>query len=87
MTSAIPASLPSGILFPEEVLHSEWFAVLATFVAINTLMYAALAVAKILPKVHPSAWIRTRNQRSETRSIHPDALAVTKDRDVLRSPR
>jgi hypothetical protein len=71
----IPAAVvvPAGILFPESMLHSQWFAVLATFVAINTVMYAALALAKILPKVHPSDWIRTRNQRSETRSIHPDA--------------
>ena len=69
----IPAAFPTGILFPESLLHSQWFAVLATFVAINTVMYAALALAKILPKVHPSDWIRTRNERSETRSIHPDA--------------
>jgi hypothetical protein len=69
----IPATVPAGILFPESLLHSQWFAVLATFVAINTVMYAALALAKILPKLHPSDWIRTRNERSETRSIHPDA--------------
>ena len=69
MTAAV---VPAGILVPESLLHSPWFAVLATFVAINTVMYAALAIAKILPKVHPSEWIRTRNERSETRSIHPD---------------
>ncbi|WP_235563886.1 hypothetical protein [Arthrobacter sp. Soil763] len=65
--------LPAGLLFPESLLHSQWFAILATFVAINTVMYAALALAKILPKLHPTEWIRTRNERSETRSIHPDA--------------
>lgn len=72
---SIPATVvvPAGLLFPESLLHSQWFAVLATFVAINTVMYAALALAKILPKVHPSDWVRTRNERSETRSIHPDA--------------
>jgi len=63
--------VPAGLLFPESLLHSHWFAVLATFVAINTVMYAALAVAKILPKVNPSDWIRTRSERSETRSIDP----------------
>ena len=68
----ITAAVPAGILFPESLLHSQWFAVLATFVAINTVMYAALALAKILPKLHPADWIRTRNERSETRSIHPD---------------
>ncbi|MFD1211260.1 hypothetical protein ACFQ36_04310 [Arthrobacter sp. GCM10027362] len=65
--------LPAGILLPESILHSELFAVLAAFVAINTVMYAALAVAKILPKLYPAGWIRRHNQRSETRSIHPDA--------------
>ncbi|KQN89604.1 hypothetical protein ASE96_04665 [Arthrobacter sp. Leaf69] len=59
------------MLFPEALLHTHWFAVLATFVAINTVMYAALALAKILPKVNPSDWIRKRNERSETRSIDP----------------
>lgn len=63
--------VPAGLLFPESLLHSHWFAILATFVAINTVMYAALAVAKILPKVNPSDWIRTRSERSETRSIDP----------------
>ena len=83
MIMAISAALPAGILFPEELLHSDWFAVLATFVAINTLMYGALAIAKILPKLHPGDWIRTRNQRSETRSIHPDAPAVNEATDFV----
>ncbi len=68
-------------------MHSDWFAVLATFVAINTLMYAALAIAKILPKVHPGDWIHTRNKRTETRSIHPDAPAVNPATDFLRARR
>jgi hypothetical protein len=72
----LPGSVPSGILFPREILHSDWFAILATFVAINTLMYGALAIAKVLPKLHPGDWLRTRNQRSETRSIHPDGPTV-----------
>ncbi|MGO4473239.1 hypothetical protein AB4Y95_15030 [Arthrobacter sp. M-10] len=84
---AISASLPTGILFPEGILHSDWFAVLATFVAINTLMYGALAIAKILPKLHPGDWVRIRNQRSETRSIHPDAPAVNEATDFLKSRR
>lgn len=61
------------VLLPESVLHTHAFAILATLVAINTVMYAALAIAKLLPPVHPSEWIRHRNRRSETRSIHPDA--------------
>jgi hypothetical protein len=65
--------VPAGILLPESIVHTEWFAILATFVAINTVMYAALAAAKILPKLHPGSWLPARHQRAETRSIHPDA--------------
>ncbi len=64
--------VPGGLVFPESILHSELFAVLATFVAINTVMYAALAIVKVLPKIHAPGWLRSRGQRSETRSIHPD---------------
>ena len=62
-----------GVLLPESILRNEFFAVLAAFVAINTIVYVTLAVAKILPKVYVSDWIDTRNRRSETRSIDPDA--------------
>jgi hypothetical protein len=65
--------VPAGILFPQSLLNSEWFAILATFVAINTVMYAALAAAKVLPKIHRPGWLRPRHERGETRSIHPDA--------------
>lgn len=64
---------PAGLLLPESFIYSDLFAVLSAFVALNTIMYAALAVAKILPKLHPTDWIRSgRSQRTETRSIHPD---------------
>ncbi len=66
-------SVPLGVLLPESVLHSEMFAILAAFVAINTVMYASLAIAKIMPKVYLSDWVRRRHERSETRSIDPDA--------------
>lgn len=42
--------IQAGILFSSEVLRSGWFQVLATFVAINTIVYAALAVAKLIPR-------------------------------------
>jgi hypothetical protein len=61
-----------GIL-PESVLHSGWFAVLAAFVAINTVMYVVLATATMLPKVHVSDWFTSRDRRIQNRSIHPDA--------------
>ena len=35
-------------LLPESVLHSGWFAVLAAFVAINTVMYVVLALAMLI---------------------------------------
>jgi hypothetical protein len=62
-----------GVLLPESVLHNDFFAVLAAFVAINTIVYVTLAVAKVLPKVYVTDWIGSRNRRAETRSIHPDA--------------
>jgi len=72
MAISLHSLVPAGILFPSSVLHSNEFAILAAFVAINTVMFAALAVAKILPKVHPTDWLPGRNRRAETRSIHPD---------------
>lgn len=62
-----------GILFPESILDSTWFAVLSAFVAINTVMFLALAVAKTLPKVHVQELLPRTYVRAETRSIHPDA--------------
>ena len=36
-----------GILLPDTIFQTQSFAILAAFVAINTIMYAALAVAKV----------------------------------------
>ena len=70
-----------GVLLPESLLRTEFFAVLAAFVAINTIVYVTLAVAKILPKVYVSDWIgspqpaRARPAASTPtrRSERPDA--------------
>ena len=43
-------TLLAGILLPSSVLHSGWFQALATFVAINTLVYAALSLGKLIPR-------------------------------------
>ena len=59
-------------LLPESVLHSGWFAVLAVFVAINTVMYVVLATATMLSKVHVSDRFTSRDRRTQNRSIHPD---------------
>lgn len=70
---ATPSGVVAGILFPQSILSTTWFAVLATFVAVNTIMYAALGIAKALPKLYPRDWLPRRYTRSQTRSIYPDA--------------
>lgn len=60
-------------MIPESVLTTEWFAVLAAFVAINTAIYAALAIGKTLPKIYVNDYLPANYHRSETRSIYPDA--------------
>lgn len=71
------AVLPVVGLLPEWLLQSEPFQVLATFVALNSLMYATLAVLKVLPKGHGLARFNGRNRRIANRSIHP--LPATPD--------
>lgn len=66
-----------GVLFSEALLHSQLFAVLAAFVAINTVMYCALTVAKMLPKVYLTDWFTSSNRRAESRSIYPDGVPPT----------
>ena len=65
--------VPLGILFPESLVRSHAFAVLAAFVAINRVVYVALSVAKALPKVYVRDHLPRTYERAETRSIHPDA--------------
>jgi len=62
-----------GILLPESIMHSQWFAVLSMFVAVNTVLYLTLAVIKLLPKPYLSDWVDQRNRRTESRSIYPDS--------------
>ncbi|THV16183.1 hypothetical protein E9934_06985 [Nocardioides caeni] len=61
------------MLLPESLVRSHGFAVLAAFVAINTVVYVALSVAKALPKVYVRDHLPRTYHRAETRSIHPDA--------------
>lgn len=69
----VPQLVPMGVLLPDSILRHEVIAVLAAFVAINTIVYVTLAVAKILPKFYLRDWLAASNRRAETRSIHPDA--------------
>ncbi len=63
----------AGLLLPAQFLTSEWFSVLATFVAVNTVIYLVLGMMKILPKIRLRPGHQGASRRSETRSIHPDA--------------
>jgi len=63
----------TGLLFPEDILHTDWFGAFATLVAINTLIYVVLGVSKLLPVIHLGRRRGGRNRRGETRSIYPDA--------------
>jgi hypothetical protein len=68
----LAAALPTGVLLPESLLHADAFKVLATFVALNTHMYATLAALKVLPKGYALLGSRGRNRRTQNRSIHPE---------------
>ncbi len=71
--------LLSGILFPSEFLASTWYATLTAFVAVNTLIYVVLSLAKIAPPQHPWQWIyhlRHPKRRREDRSIHPPGVPL-----------
>lgn len=70
-----------GILLPETVLSSSWFAVLATVVAFNTIVYVGLTLAKLIPlpeQFHPTRvrrWLRAvgidPDKESAMNSIQP----------------
>ena len=66
--------LPTGVLLPESILQSDSFEILATFVALNSLMYATLAVLKILPKGYALSRFNGRYRRIQNRSIYPEPL-------------
>jgi hypothetical protein len=68
--------LPMGLVLPEEFLSTPTFQFIAAFVALNTIIYAALAIAKMLPKVYLSDLVVRRGRRQESRSIDPDGPVV-----------
>jgi len=61
-----------GLILPEGTLHERWFVVLAGFVAVNTLVYVTLSIAKAVPRIYLADWLPRRYSRRETRSIYPD---------------
>ena len=59
----------TGILLPEVILEQPWFTVFALFVALNTIVYLGLTLAKVIPwpeQLHPrqvratlpASWLR-----------------------------
>jgi hypothetical protein len=40
----------AGILLPSSVLQSDWYQALAGFVAVNTIIFAILALGKLIPR-------------------------------------
>ena len=71
--------LLGGILFPSDWLASSGYATLTAFVAVNTLIYVVLSVAKILPPVHLGQWlyrVRHPRRRREDRSIRPPGVLL-----------
>ncbi len=63
----------TGLLLPESFLHSRFFIILATLVALNTVIYAALSLTHVLPHWFKASWVRGNKKRKATRSIYPDA--------------
>jgi hypothetical protein len=69
--TGLSAALGDGALLPASLMHAGPVRVLAAFVTINTVMYCVLAVAKILPRLHPTTWLPRSNRRDQERSIYP----------------
>ena len=40
----------AGILLPTSVLQSGWYQALAAFVGVNTIIFAVLALTKLIPR-------------------------------------
>lgn len=65
-------SVIEGLLLPESFMQSRFFVILATLVALNTVVYAALSIVHVVPKWFKPSWLRGRRPRGMTRSIYPD---------------
>jgi hypothetical protein len=66
-------------VLPEELLHTRWFAVLSSFVAVNTILYVSLSIFKIAPKLYLSDLVKKHGRRSQTRSIYPNGRCAPDD--------
>jgi hypothetical protein len=69
---SVASALVLATVLAASVLDAYWFAVLSTFVAINTILYVSMSVFKILPKPYFSDVVRRHGRRAETRSTYPN---------------
>jgi hypothetical protein len=67
-----PENWFEGLLLPESFMQTRFFVILATLVALNTVIYAALSVIHLVPKWLKPSWLRGWRPRGMTRSIYPD---------------
>jgi hypothetical protein len=67
------ATMIQGILLPESFMQSRFFVILATLVAINTTIFAALSLMHLIPKWIRAGWLRRNRKRRITRSIYPES--------------
>jgi hypothetical protein len=67
----VASGLVLASALPASILGARWFAVLSTFVAINTILYVSMSLFKIPPKPYLSDVVRRHGRRTETRSICP----------------
>lgn len=73
---ALATQAPTGLLLPESILNTPLFGLLAAFVAVNTVVFLALAVVKMLPAVPLSMLFIHRNRRIQNRSIYPNSAEI-----------
>ena len=66
-------------VIPESMLHTQWYAALSGFVAVNTILYVTLSIFKIMPKLYLNDFISHHGRRAETRSIFPNGHSAPAD--------
>lgn len=75
---------PSGIVLPSDILVQPWFGVFGLFVAVNTIIYLGLTVAKFVPwpaQVHPSTVRRILPDTEEGLSMQKSYRSALREID------
>ena len=79
--------VPMGMLLPDSILKNEFIAVLAAFVAINTVVYVTLAVAKMLPKFYLRDWLASATGARRPAASTPTPRSADRGRPARHAPR